>query len=89
MVTRSFFAYDNDILVDQSTGNGIINNSSTPVGTQFVFNSTGYDNEYITIEDTAGDLYTLEDDQEGGHIIVDGKGLVAEGMGVDSKNCLK
>ena len=92
MVSRSFFAIDNDNLVVISSpngalvGNGIINNSDTPDGTVFLFSGGG--GTTVTLDDTSGNPDTFEDDQEAGHIITDGGGIVANGQNVESESII-
>ncbi len=91
MVARSFYAFDSEALtVDASSpnmtpGSSIINNSSTPTGTVFTY-SSGYSSELVHLEDTSGSADTLEDDQEGGHIITDGGSLVANGSMIEAES---
>ncbi|MEL6477695.1 MAG: Hint domain-containing protein [Pseudomonadota bacterium] len=93
MVERTFFAFDNELLViDPSSPSGtpgapIINNSNTPNGTIFFFPVTG-SAELITIDDTGGDPDIFEDGIPGGHTVVDGGSLVADGTGVESESIL-
>ncbi len=84
MVLRTFVAFDNDNLIDQTTGNGIINNSDTPNGTTFVYTAGSGTN--VTLDDTSGGSDVFNDDQSGGHQITDGGGLVANGQNVESES---
>ncbi len=84
MVLRTFVAFDNANFVDQTTGNGIINNSDTPNGTQFVYTAGSGTN--ITLDDTSGGSTVFNDDQTGGHQITDGGGLVTNGQVVESES---
>ena len=88
MVERTFFAITNDVLIDQVTGNGIINNSSTPNGREFIADVSP-DYTAVTIDDTGGDPDTFEDGLSGSHIVVDGGGLVANGNGVESESFIE
>ncbi|MEM7440987.1 MAG: Hint domain-containing protein [Pseudomonadota bacterium] len=90
MVLRRFSVFDNeDLVVTDSPsgvliGNPIINNSNTPIGTQFQY-SIG-EKRPITIDDQSGDPDILEDDQPGGHTVVDGNGFVADGNPVEAES---
>ncbi|VAV94077.1 hypothetical protein MNBD_ALPHA07-627 [hydrothermal vent metagenome] len=84
MVLRTFVAFDNANFIDQTTGNGIINNSDTPDGTQFIYSAGGGTN--VTLDDTSGGDTVFNDDQTGGHQITDGGGLVANGQVVESES---
>jgi len=86
MVARTFFAIDNNSMIDNTTGVGIINNSSTPNGTTFTFSSGG--GATVTVDDTGGSPDTFNDDQSGSHTIVDGGGLVANGNAVESESII-
>jgi len=90
MVERSFLAIDNEnLLVTSSSsgaivGNGIINNSNTPIGTEFTYTEgTG---QIITLDDNGGNPDVFEDDNPSGHVIVDGAGLVANGQIVEAES---
>ena len=91
MVLRTFPAFDNEAFTvhpsspSLPTGSPIINNSSTPVGTIFEYN-TGFPYQTITLDDTSGDPDIFEDDQESGHVTVDGMGIVADGTEVESES---
>lgn len=87
MVARTFFAFNNENLVDNTTGVGVINNSSTPDGTQFTYNNGG--GAVVTIDDTGGSADIFEDDLSGSHTITDGGGLVANGTGVESESIIR
>jgi hypothetical protein len=84
MVLQTFVAFDNANFIDQTTGNGIINNSDTPNGTQFIYTAGGGTN--VTVDDTSGGSTVFNDDQTGGHQITDGGGLVANGQNVESES---
>lgn len=86
MVARTFFAIDNDALIDNITGVGIINNSNTPDGRTFVFN--GGSGAQITLDDTAGSEDVFEDGAPDGHVITDGGGIVADGQTVESESVI-
>lgn len=91
MAIRSFGARSNDSLTITSdspngtAGTGIINNSSTPIGTIFQFNA-GFPNLTISLDDTSTDMDTFNDDDEGNHVITDGQGIVANGAEVESES---
>lgn len=91
MVQRQFAAFDNDaFVVDPSsprlaTGSSIINNSSTPVGTIFNFTS-GFEYQSIILEDTSSEPDVFNDDEEGQHVITEGRGLVDNGTEVESES---
>lgn len=91
MAIRTLSAFNaNALTVDDSSphmlsGSSVINNSDTPKGTIFVYDSS-YGIEQVTLDDTAGDADTLEDDQESGHIIVDGGSMVASGTPVEAES---
>lgn len=91
MVQRQFAAFDNEaFVVDASsprlaTGSPIINNSSTPVGTIFNFTG-GYSYQSIVLEDTSSNPDVFNDDDEGNHVITEGRGLVANGTQVESES---
>lgn len=86
MVERTFFAIDNAFLVDNTTGVGVVNNSSTPDGRIFTYSSGG--GASVTLNDTGGSVDTFNDDQSGSHTVVDGGGLVANGTGVESESII-
>ena len=86
MVARTFFAIDNDALLDTTTGVGITNNSSTPDGRTFVF--SGGSGAQVTLDDTAGSEDVFEDGSAAGHVITDGGGLVADGQTVESESVI-
>ena len=96
MVLRTFGAMDNEALTvvsapnssNQNPGDPIINNSSSPDGTIYQFNA-GFATRIIELDDTGGDPDVFEDDNPGGHTIVDGKGLVADGQGVESESIIR
>lgn len=101
MVLRTFFALDNDNLVVTSSsngglvGNGVINESDTPDGTIFTYNSGG--GTSITIDDTdtfsdnipADNNLFFNDDDPGSHIIVDGGGIVADGNTAEAESIIR
>jgi hypothetical protein len=93
MVERTIVAFDSESLIVQSSssaglvGNPIINNSDTPNGTTFLF-SGGFA-EKVTLDDTAGNPDTFEDDQSAGHTIIEGGGLVANGTGVEAESIIE
>ena len=95
MVIRSFFAFDSENLVVQSSSNGsivgnpVINNSSTPDGTVFTYSSGG--GATITLDDTGGRGNRIEDDDETNHVIEPngGGGLVADGTGVEAESLIE
>ena len=90
---RSFFANDNDSLVVTSSsapgivGNPVINNSSTPDGTVFLFSGGG--GATVELNDTGGSFDTFEDDNESNHVITDGNGLVADGTEVEAESLIR
>lgn len=91
MVQRQFAAFDNEaFVVDPSSpslnaGSPIINNSSTPIGTIFNFTG-GFDYQSIILEDTSNEPDVFNDDEEGQHVITEGRGLVANGTEVESES---
>ncbi|MCF2870462.1 Hint domain-containing protein [Octadecabacter sp. G9-8] len=91
MVQRQFAAFDNEAFTvsDSSPrltpGSSIINNSSTPRGTIFEFTG-GFEYQPITLDDTSSEPDIFNDDEEGQHVIVDGRGLVADGTEVESES---
>jgi hypothetical protein len=90
MVVRTFLAFDNDSLEVTSSGNsslvgnGIINNSDTPVGTTFSYSTAS--GQIITLDDTGGSSEVFEDDDASNHVITDGAGLVADGQIVEAES---
>lgn len=92
MVARTFFAFDNEALVVDSSsnpaivGNPVINNSSTPDGTIFTYSSG--EGTTVTVDDTGGRRNRFEDDNPGGHTITDGGGIVANGTGVEAESLI-
>ncbi|MEM9851126.1 MAG: Hint domain-containing protein [Pseudomonadota bacterium] len=90
MVLRRFSVFDNDsLVVTQSpssvlVGNGIINNSNTPVGTRFEY--TLGEKRPITVDDNAGSSEVLEDNLPGGHVVVDGNGFVDDGANIEAES---
>ena len=97
MVTRTVLALDSAaLLVDptspsgkkfQDPGESIINNGNSPNGTIYRFQS-GFERQAVTLDDTAKNPDVFEDSQSGGHKIIDGKGLVASGQGVESESII-
>lgn len=92
MVARTFVAFDNDNFeVTSSTsaglvGNGVINNSSTPNDTIFLYSAGS--GEDIIVEDAGGSQEVLEDDDDVNHVITDGAGLVADGQTVEAESLI-
>ncbi|WP_170764839.1 Hint domain-containing protein [Ruegeria lacuscaerulensis] len=92
MVLRSFFAQDSSSLVVTSSsdagivGNPIINNSDTPNGT--IFQYSGGTGTTVTLDDTSGSSDVFDDDQESGHVITDGGGIVTNGTQVESESII-
>ncbi len=93
MVLRTFLAFDSDNLIVTSSsnsnliGNPIINNGNTPNGT--IFQYTAGSGQVITLDDTGGNPNVFEDSRPNQHRIVDGKGLVANGTGVESESLIR
>ncbi len=91
MVSRSFAAFDNEaFVIDPSSPSGtpgdpIINNSNTPVGRIFTFNS-GFPYQTITLNDTSTTPDIFNDDDEDNHIITNGGTLVPNGTPVESES---
>lgn len=93
MALRSFFAIDSASLTvvfstTQSVGDPVANSSDSPDGSQYVFNE-GFSTREITVDDAGGSVDTLEDDDEGNHIVTDGAGLVANGNGIESESLIQ
>lgn len=96
MVLRTFGAIDNEALTvvsapgnsNQNPGDPIINNSNSPNGTIYEFGG-GFPTRIIELDDTGGNPDVFEDGNPGGHTITDGKGLVADGTGVESESILR
>lgn len=92
MVLRSFFAQDSEALIVTSSpdssieGDPIINNSDTPDGT--IFEYSGGFGTTVTLDDTSGSPNVFNDDQEAGHVITDGGGIVADGTQVESESII-
>ncbi|MBV0912928.1 Hint domain-containing protein [Anianabacter salinae] len=90
MAIREFFAFDNQALVVDGTspslapGSAIINESDTPNGT--IFRYTAGQGSRISLNDTGGSSNTFEDDNAANHVIVNGKGMVANGQTVESES---
>ena len=87
MVARTFFAFDNIGLIDNTTGNGVINNSATPDGTTFTY--TRGEGTQITLDDTGGSPDEFNDGQAAQHVITDGGGIVANGQIVESESIIE
>lgn len=93
MVARNLLVFDSEaLLVDDSSpfrpaGSPIINNSSTPNGTIFEFQS-GFGRQDVVVDDTGGDPDIFEDNNPGGHSIIDGGGLVDPGTPVESESVI-
>ncbi|WP_264210459.1 Hint domain-containing protein [Leisingera thetidis] len=91
MAIRTLSAFNADAFtVDGSSpymtsGSSIINNSDTPAGTIFTYDSS-YAIEQVTLEDTGGDADTMEDDMAGSHTIIDGGSMVASGTPVEAES---
>ncbi|MEM7058900.1 MAG: Ig-like domain-containing protein [Pseudomonadota bacterium] len=87
MVARSFLAFDNSVFVDQTTGVGIINNSDTPVGREFVYTGIA-PVQIITLDDgnNGANADIFNDDDTSNHVITDGGTLVADGTVVESES---
>ena len=90
MVQRNFGAFDNEAFTVVSggglpIGSPIINNSSTPTGTVFEY-SSGFPIVNILLDDTSSEPDIFNDDEEQDHVIIDGKGLVANGTEVESES---
>lgn len=93
MVTRTVITFDNQALTITSdspsgtAGNPIVNNSDTPNGTIFEFQS-GFPAATVTIDDTDGPN-TFDDDDSGDHEIIDGDGLIATGTSVEAESVIQ
>lgn len=93
MVARFFPAFDNQaLLIDPTSpvgtpGNPIINNSDTPNGTIFTYQS-GFPPVEIEIDDTGGDPDIFADGDPANHTITDGGGIVANDTGVESESII-
>lgn len=68
-------------------GNPIINNSSTPDGTVFLYSGGG--GATVELNDTGGSFDTFEDDNAANHVITDGNGLVADGQQVEAESLIR
>ncbi|MEP5762135.1 MAG: Hint domain-containing protein [Litoreibacter sp.] len=94
MVTRNLFVFDNAALTIDVTspsgtaGSSIVNNSDTPNGTIFEFQS-GFSRVDVEIDDDGGDLDTLEDDQADDHIVTDGNGFIANGTEIEAESIIE
>jgi Ca2+-binding RTX toxin-like protein len=93
MVARTLYVVDSEALrvifsTTQSVGATVINNSDSPNGTRYVFNS-GYPSRAVTINDTGGSSNTLEDDRATTHVVTDGAGLVNNGNGVEAESLIQ
>jgi len=86
MVARTFFAIGNANMVDNTTGVGIVNNSSTPDGRTFTYNGGG--GTTVTVDDNGGNQDVFNDDQAVNHTILDGGGLVGNGTTVESESII-
>lgn len=97
MVLRSFFALGSNSLIatfvpasadanDIEVGDSIINNSDTPNGT--IFSYSGGFGTTVTLDDTSGSPNVFNDDQEAGHVITDGGGIVDDGTQVESESVI-
>ncbi len=93
MVARNLLVFDSEALIvtDDSpfrpAGSPIINNSSTPNGTIFEFQS-GFGRQDVVVDDTGGDPDVFEDDDVNNHSIIDGGGLVPAGTQVESESII-
>lgn len=93
MVARNLLVFDSEaLLVDASSpfrpeGSPIINNSSTPNGTIFEFQS-GFGRQDVVVDDNGGDPDVFEDDDPNNHSIIDGGGLVPNGTAVESESII-
>ncbi len=93
MVARNLLVFDSEALLvtDDSPfrpeGSPIINNSSTPNGTIFEFQS-GFGRQDVVVDDTGGDPDIFEDDDVNNHAIIDGGGLVPTGTQVESESII-
>jgi Ca2+-binding RTX toxin-like protein len=93
VVARTLYVVDSEALrvivsTTQATGASVINNSDSPNGTRYVFNS-GYASRAVTINDTGGSSNTLEDDRATTHVVTNGAGLVNNGNGVEAESLIQ
>ena len=97
MVARTVLAFDSKALLVTANPNGgpaigssIINNSSTPDGTVFTYQS-GFGASVVTIDDTntGGGEDVFDDDDTGNHTVTDGAGLIANGQSVESETLIQ
>ena len=97
MVARTVLAFDSEALLVTANPNGgpaigsaIINNSDTPDGTVFTYQS-GFGANVVTVDDTngGGDVDVFNDDDTANHTITDGAGLVANGQSVESESLIQ
>lgn len=92
MVLRSFTAFDNEALLVSAAspsgtpGSPIVNNSDTPNGTIFTYQS-GFGPQTVTLDDT-NNVNTFDDDQAANHVITNGAGLVSNGQNVESESTI-
>ena len=97
MVARTVLAFDSKALLVTANPNGgpaigssFINNSSTPDGTVFTYQS-GFGASVVTIDDTntGGGEDVFDDDDTGNHAVTDGAGLIANGQSVESESLIQ
>lgn len=97
MVARTVLAFDSEALLVSANPNGgpgigspIINNSDTPDGTVFTYQS-GFGANVVTIDDTnvGGDVDVFNDDDTANHTVTEGAGLVADGQSVESESLIQ
>ncbi|MBM1634960.1 Hint domain-containing protein [Sulfitobacter mediterraneus] len=93
MVARSLYAIDSEALKvtysrTQSVGDNVINNSDSPNGTQYAF-GTGYSTRQVIVDDRGGNADRLEDDNHWNHVVIDGKGLVSNGTGIEAESVIQ
>ena len=97
MVARTVLAFDSKALLVTAYPNGgpaigssIINNSSTPDGTVFTYQS-GFGASVVTIDDTntGGGEDVFDDDDTGNHTVTDGADLIANGQSVESESLIQ
>lgn len=93
MPIRSLFAIDSEALKvtysrTQNVGDNVINNSDSPNGTQYNFGS-GYSTRQVIVDDRGGNSDTLEDDNHWNHVVIDGKGLVSNGTGIEAESVIQ
>lgn len=91
MVLRRFPAFDNEAFTvapgspSLAAGSPIINNSNTPIGTQFQF-TPGFEYKSVELDDTSFRDDIFDDDRPGQHTITDGQGLIPDGTSVESES---